>query len=100
MDSNPNIFQKAVLTFASSKPGVWLFSRLAHHFDKAVLRLTRNRHSLSSILTGKKALIASTIGAKSGLTRSVPLLAVIKSDKVVLVASNWVKPNTPPGTTI
>jgi len=89
MNTNPNIIQRAVLKFASSKPGVWLFSRVAHHFDNEVLRITNNRHSLSSILTGKRAIIATTIGAKSGKTRSVPLLAVIKADKVILIASNW-----------
>ena len=89
MHPKPNIIQRAVLAFASSKPGVWLFSRLAHHFDKAVMSVTQNRHSLTSILTGKKAIIAHTIGAKSGLRRSVPLLAVIQSDNVILVASNW-----------
>jgi len=89
MDTKPNNFQKAVINFASSKPGVWLFSRLAHHFDRAILRLTKNHHSLSSILSGKKAIMLTTVGAKSGLTRRVPLLAVFDADKVILIATNW-----------
>ncbi|MBL6981837.1 MAG: nitroreductase family deazaflavin-dependent oxidoreductase [Anaerolineales bacterium] len=89
METKPSKTQEAVLKFATSKPGVWLFSRVAHYCDSAVLRLTKNRHSLSSILTGKRAIIATCIGAKSGVTRRVPLLAVINPDNVILVASNW-----------
>ena len=87
--STYNIMQRTVYKIASSKPGAWLFSRLAHRLDEAVLRRTNNRKSLTSILTGTQVIIATTIGAKSGKPRSVPLLGLIKDQKVILVASNW-----------
>ena len=72
-----------------SKPGAWLFARTLHHFDRPVLRLSRGRYSLTSLLAGLPIVIATTIGAKSGQPRSLPLVAIPDGEHVILIASNF-----------
>ena len=89
MDYQPRRWQKLIQKFASSKVGAWVFSRVLHYFDNVILKLTNNQKSLTSILSGVPVVVLTTIGAKSGKPRSVPLLALIKGERVVLIASNW-----------
>ncbi len=56
---------------------------------KRILRFTNNRSSLTSFLSGIPVIVLTTIGAKSGSPRTVPLLGVIKGENVFLIASNW-----------
>lgn len=76
-------------SFSSTRFGAWLFSRLAHRADRLVLRLTRGRRSLTSILTDQPLVTLTTTGARSGKARSVPVLGVLDGEKVILVASRW-----------
>lgn len=87
--------RQLVQRITSSRPGVWLFSRTAHHLDRAVLRLTGGRHTLSSLLAGVPIITLTTIGAKSGESRSVPLVGVLDGEQVALIASNWGGPRHP-----
>ncbi len=87
--SQRNWFQGALLRFTSSKIGARIASRILHPIDKAILRLTKNRSSLTSILSGIPVIVLTTIGAKSGIPRTVPLLGVVKDDDIFLIASNW-----------
>ena len=84
-----NWVQKTLLKFTSSKLGARIASRVLHPIDKAILKFTKNRSSLTSILSGIPVIVLTTIGAKSGIPRTVPLLGVIKGEDVVLMASNW-----------
>ena len=84
-----NWVQKTLLKFTSSKLGARIASRVLHPIDKAILKLSKNRSSLTSILSGIPVVVLTTIGAKSGIPRTVPLLGVIKGEDVVLMASNW-----------
>ena len=84
-----NWIQKTLLRFTSSKFGARIASRVLHPMDKAILKLTNNRSSLTSILSGIPVIVLTSIGAKSGIARTVPLLGVVKNDDVFLIASNW-----------
>ena len=84
-----NWVQKALLKFTSSIIGAKIASSILHPIDKGVLTLTKNRFSLTSILSGIPVVVLTTIGARSGEPRTVPLLGVIKDEKIFLIASNW-----------
>ena len=84
-----NWVQKTLLKFTSSKLGARIASRVLHPIDKAILKFTKNRSSLTSILSGIPVIVLTTTGAKSGKLRTAPLLGVIKGEDVVLMASNW-----------
>ncbi|MEW5985353.1 MAG: nitroreductase family deazaflavin-dependent oxidoreductase [Chloroflexota bacterium] len=81
--------QRIVQRITSSRPGVWFFSRTAHHLDRVALRLTDGRQTLSGLLAGVPVVTLTTIGARSGQPRSVPLIGVVDGERVALIASNW-----------
>ena len=84
-----NWIQKALLMFTSSKVGARIASRILPPLDKAILKSTDNKNSLTSILSGIPVIVLTTIGARSGESRTVPLLGVVKGEDVFLIASNW-----------
>lgn len=57
--------------------------------DRTLLRLTGNRYSLTSLLTGLPIITLTTTGARSGQRRSVPLVALEEGDRLILIASNF-----------
>ena len=69
--------------------GARIFSNIMHRLDPLVISLTNGKTSASTILTGYPIIQLTTIGAKSGLPRSVPLMAVPDGDRLGLIASNW-----------
>jgi deazaflavin-dependent oxidoreductase (nitroreductase family) len=85
----PNLLYKAVKRIASSGPGSWFFSRTLHHVDRIVVRLTRSRTSLTTLLTGLPVFTVTTLGAKTGKARAVPLIGVPMEQGIVFIASNW-----------
>ena len=76
----------------SSTAGAWLFAHVAHPLDNFFLRRTHGRFSATSILSGVPIITLTTTGAKSGLPRSHPLVAIRDPDqphKIAVIASNW-----------
>jgi deazaflavin-dependent oxidoreductase (nitroreductase family) len=57
--------------------------------DRVILRLTRNRYSLTGLMMGTTIITLTTVGAKSGQPRSVPLVALEDGEKIVVIASNF-----------
>lgn len=78
-----------VVRFASSRGGAWLFSRLAHHIDRPLLRWTNGKTSLSSLVSNVPVMTLQTTGAKSGLPRATPLVMTPDGARLILVASKW-----------
>ena len=74
---------------SASRPGAAIFSRLLHHLDRPLLRLSHGRFSLASVLSGTPTVMLTTIGAKTGQPRSVPLVGIQHGDAIGLIASNW-----------
>jgi deazaflavin-dependent oxidoreductase (nitroreductase family) len=62
--------------------------------DIALQRLTRGRISFGG-LAGLTALLLTTTGRKSGRPRTAPLIAVPDGDSLLVVGSNWGRPNHP-----
>src|SRR3954452_22639941 len=81
--------QRAIRRFASAGPGSWLFARVAHHIDRPVYRLTRGRHTLSTLVSGIPVVMLTTTGARSGQPRTVPVLGLPTDDGLVVIASNF-----------
>src|SRR3954451_530291 len=81
--------QRAIRRFASSGPGSWLFARIAHRIDRPLYRLTRGRHTLSTLVSGIPVVMLTTTGARSGQRRTVPVLGLPTDDGLVVIASNF-----------
>ena len=93
-----SLIQSFAQKIASSRPGAWYFSRTLHHFDRAFLKLTGRRMSLTTVLTGLPVVTVTTVGVRSGLPRTLPL-ACIRDERdpnsFALVASNWGQDHNP-----
>ena len=87
--SQPRWWQRSAQAVASSRYGSKLTARLLPRIDRTVLRLSGNRFTFSSVMTDPPVVMLTTTGAKSGLPRTVPLLAFPDGDKVVLIASSF-----------
>jgi len=78
-----------VQRLAASSFGIWLLPKTLHRIDTPLLRLTGNRVSLTSWLAGLPVILLTTIGAKSGLPRQVPLVALVDQENLILIASSY-----------
>jgi len=85
----PAWWQRMLHRIPASRPGAWFLARTLHYIDRPLLRLTNGRLSLASLLTGLPIVTLTTIGAKSGQPRSVPLVGMEDGDKVILIASSY-----------
>ncbi len=75
--------------FAATTPGAWIGKRLLHHLDRLVFRLSDGRLSAGQLLGGISAITVTATGARSGLSRSVPLNEIRDGGDYILIASNW-----------
>ena len=93
-----SVFHVLMQKFAASKPGSWFFARTLHHFDRFTLAITGGRTTLSTVLAGLPEVMVTTIGAKSKLPRTLPLV-YIRADAdpraFALIASNFGQRHNP-----
>jgi deazaflavin-dependent oxidoreductase (nitroreductase family) len=62
---------------------------LIHRIDGPLLNVTGGRLAPSSVFTGMPVALVTTIGAKSGQTRTLPLVVIPDGAKFALIASNF-----------
>jgi deazaflavin-dependent oxidoreductase (nitroreductase family) len=84
-----NAVHRGVRRFAGTRPGAWLFARVAQRIDRPVYTLTRGRATFASLMSGLPVVQLTTTGASSGRPRTVPVLGVPTADGLAVVASNW-----------
>ena len=70
-------------------PISWLYARTLHHVDRAVYRLTGGRATFVSVVTGLPIVMLTTTGAKSGIKRTLPLVALPDGHRMIIIASNY-----------
>jgi deazaflavin-dependent oxidoreductase (nitroreductase family) len=74
------------------------FARHLHRIDRIFLKLNKGRMTLTHYLSGLPVIILTTIGARSGLPRTMPLACIPVSEEpgsVAVVASNLGQPHHP-----
>lgn len=86
--------QKLVATPAGSKAisGFW------HHLDRACLRLSKGRTSLTEIFAGLPMILLTSTGARSGLARTLPVACYRNPEKpeiIAVAAANWGREKMP-----
>ena len=84
----PTFFQKLIHRFLMLKPVSAFLSKILHPADTLLLRLSDHRHTFSE-LVGLPIVQVTTVGAKTGLQRDVPLVGVIDRDTIALIATNF-----------
>lgn len=87
-----SVYERTLERFARTPLGYWYVTRLAPRVDPPLLRLSGGR--VSSVYP-VPVMLLTTIGAKTGLRRTLPLLYVVDGDSLLLIASNYGRPGNP-----
>jgi deazaflavin-dependent oxidoreductase (nitroreductase family) len=91
----PNAAQVAMQRIAATRAGAWFFARTLHHADRALLRLSRGQVSVPGVVAGLPVLTVTTIGARTGQRRSVPLIGVPAGDDIAVIGTSFGQSRTP-----
>lgn len=86
----PNGFQRLIHRFLMLAPISAFLARILPSLDGFALRLSKGRWTITS-LVGLPIIELTTIGAKSGQRRKIPLVSIVNDDKIVLIGSNFGK---------
>jgi len=89
-----NIFQKLLHKITSNKLVVNFFAPRMHIIDLYILKLTGGKYTLAEI-AGWTIIQLTTLGAKTGQERTMPLLAGVDGDKIALIASSFGREHNP-----
>lgn len=91
-----NLLRRVIRRSAGWRPLSWLYARTLHLIDRAVFRITRGRATFTSWLADLPVAWLTTTGAKSGVQRTCPVVAIPGEDgKLVVIASNYGQRNNP-----
>ena len=70
-------------------------ARALPRFDRGFYRLSRGHTTFSARVSGLPIVMLTTIGARTGQPRTLPVLALPEADRLVLIASNFARRNNP-----
>ena len=88
MDRKPNAFQKFLHRFLMLQPVSKFLSVALYRLDKILFRLTQGKHAVTEVV-GLPVIQLTTVGAKSGEKRAMPLVGFFDGEKIALIASNF-----------
>lgn len=91
----PNAPQRTIQRFVSSRIGARLLSMTLYPVDKALFRVTGGRLTLPSLMAGVPVIMLTTTGARSGKTRTMPLLGIPVGEDLAIIGSNYGQEATP-----
>jgi deazaflavin-dependent oxidoreductase (nitroreductase family) len=88
-------FHRLVRRMAATRPMARIYGVIQEPIDRLVYRLTRGRTTASSWLGGVEITMLTTTGAKSGRSRTLPVLGLPDGDAMIVIASNFGRPRHP-----
>lgn len=84
-----NALQRLVQHVASLRPVAAVFRHTFHHVDRWLLGVLGG-HTLSSVVGGIPEILLTTTGARSGQSRTVPLVGVALADGMTaVIGTRW-----------
>jgi deazaflavin-dependent oxidoreductase (nitroreductase family) len=87
--------QRAARTLVATGLGSRVGTHVFHRLDAPVFRLTRGRHTVSSLITGLPVVLLHTRGARTGQRRTSPVLGFPTPDGFVVIGSNYGRATDP-----
>lgn len=88
-DAEANPVQRLIRALPANALVAGMLARILPPIDRLVFRLTRKRHTLTSLISGLPVVLLETTGARSGQVRVTPVLGIPDGDEIVVIASNW-----------
>jgi deazaflavin-dependent oxidoreductase (nitroreductase family) len=94
--ANANLLRRALRRSAGWKPFSWTYARILQPLDNTVWRMTRGKATFTSWLADLPVAWLTTTGAKSGVQRTSPVVAIPTGDgKLIVIASNYGQQHNP-----
>jgi len=90
-----NAAQRVMQRIAATPAGSWVFQRTLFRVDRPLHRWTDGRVTMPGLLSGLPVLMLTTIGAKSGQQRTMPLAAIPYGDDFAVIGTNYAQGKTP-----
>lgn len=90
-----NIFQGIIQSLAAIRFNSWWLSKVLYRVDPKILKWSKGKYTLTTILTGLPIVILRVKGGKSGIERRTPLVSIFYEDKIILIASYFGNPKHP-----
>lgn len=84
-----NAVQRFLQFIPGSAPGAFVFSKMLHHVDRPLLKLTKGRVSVPQLVNGLPCVTLISTGARSGVSRTTPTIGIPDGERIALIASNW-----------
>src|SRR5512140_2471445 len=94
MIRKPNALQRLSHRFFMLRTVSAFFAPWIHRVDKTLLKLTRGKYTVAEIL-GWDIVQLTTTGAKSGQSRTMPLVGLADGEKIALIASSFGREHNP-----
>jgi len=90
----PNAYQKFMHRFVMIRSVTAFFAPRAHRVDKALLKLTNGKFSITELM-GWPIIEITTVGAKTGQLHTMPLIGIIDNEKIAIIASSFGRAHNP-----
>jgi deazaflavin-dependent oxidoreductase (nitroreductase family) len=87
--------RQMIFKMAATRHGMRLFYLFVRLIDMPISRMTKGAFIPSASWNIMPIIYLTTIGAKSGLPHSIPVLCVPDGKNLILVCSNWGNPKNP-----
>ena len=94
MKNTPNAFQKLLHRFAMLRPVSAFLAVILYRLDTLILKISKGKHTLAEIV-GLPMIQITTIGAKTGEARTMPLVSLFDGENIALIGSNFGRTNNP-----
>jgi deazaflavin-dependent oxidoreductase (nitroreductase family) len=88
-------FRQMIFNMAATRQGMRLFYLFVRLIDMPISRMTKGNFIPSANWNIVPIIYLTTVGAKSGIPRSIPVLCIPDGDNLILVGSNWGNPKNP-----
>jgi deazaflavin-dependent oxidoreductase (nitroreductase family) len=94
MIPKPHAWQRIIHRFLMLRPVTAFFAPWIHRLDRGVLKLTKGRYSLATVI-GWNVIQLTTVGAKTGQPRTLPLIGLLDGERIALIASSFGRRHNP-----
>lgn len=88
-------WQRSMQHLPASSIGAAAFSKFLHVVDEPLMKVSNGGLSVPALVAGLPTVMLTSIGAKSGEPRRVPVIGVPDGKNVALIASNWGQKRNP-----
>ena len=97
--SSANSVQRGLQSAAQTKAGAWVFQRTLYRIDRPLHRWSKGRYTIPWVVTGLPIIMLTSIGAKSGLARTMPVAGIPLEGEhggdVAVLGTNYAQPKSP-----